>query len=117
MKVNLILDENNVIQSAITYPLDENGILVEIEDYTLIHCGISKYENNTIYLNDEEYNKQQEWEKVCDEIETLKKELKDSDYQCLKHIDGELTDLEYQPIKEHRQALREKINELEGGLK
>ena len=43
----------------------------------------------------------------------LRKLLADSDYYCLKHADGALTDEEYAPIKAQRQAWRDEINSLE----
>lgn len=39
-------------------------------------------------------------------------ELKSSDYKALKYAEGQLTEVEYAPIKAERQALRDKINEL-----
>lgn len=49
------------------------------------------------------------------EISLLKQQLADSDYKCLKHSDGALTDEEYEPVRKMREELRRKINELEGG--
>lgn len=50
------------------------------------------------------------------QITNLKSQLAASDYNCLKWVEGHLTDEEYQPIKEQRQELRDKINELENLL-
>lgn len=50
------------------------------------------------------------------EIAGLKQILTSSDYKCLKHADGALTDAEYAETKEQRQKLRDKINELETEL-
>lgn len=49
------------------------------------------------------------------EIQLLKQQLAESDYKCLKHSDGALTDEEYEPVRAQRAELRRKINELEGG--
>lgn len=49
-------------------------------------------------------------------VAELKAELSATDYKCLKWMEGELTDDEYAPIKERRQGLRDRINELEGSL-
>lgn len=46
-------------------------------------------------------------------IRQLKKELRDTDYQAIKHFEGCLTDYEYEPIKIQRQAWRDEINDLE----
>jgi len=46
-------------------------------------------------------------------ISRLKTWLANTDYQAIKHSEGELTDEEYAPIKAQRQAWREEINRLE----
>ena len=43
-------------------------------------------------------------------------ELKNTDYKLLKHLDGEITAAEYEPIKAQRAALRASIRELEAIL-
>lgn len=55
-------------------------------------------------------------EEIEQQITDLKAQLAASDYNCLKWVEGHLTDDEYQPIKEQRQELRDKINELENSL-
>ncbi|MCD8208532.1 MAG: hypothetical protein LUD72_11385 [Bacteroidales bacterium] len=47
------------------------------------------------------------------EITACRQLLAQSDYQCLKFAEGQLTEEEYEPIKTKRQELRDKINELE----
>lgn len=47
------------------------------------------------------------------EIETLKQQLADTDYQAIKYAEGQLTAEEYEPIKTQRQEWRDRINELE----
>ena len=47
------------------------------------------------------------------EIEVLKQELSETDYKCLKYVDGALSEEEYATVREYRQSLRDKINELE----
>lgn len=47
------------------------------------------------------------------EIETLKKQLSDTDYQAIKFAEGWLSEEEYAPIKAERQEWRNRINELE----
>lgn len=47
------------------------------------------------------------------EINALKQLLSNSDYQAIKHSEGEMTDKEYAPIREKRQRWRKRINELE----
>ena len=53
---------------------------------------------------------------IKSQIARLKFELHKTDYLALKHSEGWLTEEEYAPIKAHRQALREEINELQAEL-
>lgn len=50
------------------------------------------------------------------QILELKQMLDDTDYQAIKYAEGWLTDEEYAPIKEQRQAWRDEINRLENVL-
>ncbi len=47
------------------------------------------------------------------EIARLKKELQESDYKAIKYIEGFISKEDYEPIRLHRQSLRERINLLE----
>ena len=47
------------------------------------------------------------------EIKELKQKLADTDYQAIKYAEGQISEAEYQPIKEERQMWRDRINELE----
>lgn len=47
------------------------------------------------------------------EIEQLKQQLSETDYKAIKYAEGWYSYEEYAPIKAERQALRERINELE----
>lgn len=49
-----------------------------------------------------------------DAINELKKHLSDTDYQAIKYAEGQITEEDYAPIKEQRQAWRDEINRLEG---
>ena len=50
-------------------------------------------------------------------INELKKLLSSTDYQAIKYAEGLITEEEYLPIKNQRQAWRNEINELEKELK
>ena len=50
-------------------------------------------------------------------IVSLKNRLKATDYQAIKHAEGELSSEEYAPIREQRRQCRAEINELEAQLK
>ena len=54
-----------------------------------------------------------EIEGIQSEISALKQLLANSDYQALKHADGELSNEEYAEMKEKRQQWRDRINELQ----
>ena len=47
------------------------------------------------------------------EIEQLKQRLAETDYKAIKYAEGWYNDEEYAPIKAEREALRERIRELE----
>ena len=46
-------------------------------------------------------------------ISILKNELAESDYKAIKYAEGWYSEEEYAPIRAKRQALRNRINELE----
>ena len=47
------------------------------------------------------------------EILDLKEKLSETDYQAIKHSEGEITNAEYELIKQRRREWRRRINELE----
>ena len=47
-------------------------------------------------------------------IAELKQKLAETDYKCLKYVDGAISDEEYAEVRAYRTELRRKINELEG---
>ena len=49
-------------------------------------------------------------------IAELKKNLKETDYQAIKHSEGVISDSEYAPIKTQREEWRMLINEYENQL-
>ena len=57
-----------------------------------------------------------EKEQLQNELFETKSELQASDYKALKFAEGYYTKTEYAPIKEERQELRDKINEIEAKL-
>ena len=50
---------------------------------------------------------------IIPQIIALKEELSASDYKAIKYAEGLITIEEYEIIKAERQAIRDKINELE----
>ena len=51
------------------------------------------------------------------QIDSYKAELSASDYKAIKFSEGLISAEDYEPIKAHRQALRDEINRLEEELK
>ena len=64
-------------------------------------------------LDSEKLRAKEEKQELIDE---LKKQLSALDYHTLKHVDGAMTDEEYEPIKQQKIAYRAKINELEAQM-
>lgn len=54
---------------------------------------------------------------IIPQIMALKEELSASDYKAIKYAEGLISVEEYEPIKAERQALRDRINELENNLR
>lgn len=74
-----------------------------------------EYENATKpAMIDEPFNAEKA--SIEAEINTLKYELSETDYQAIKYAEGWISEEEYAPIKAHRQLLRDRINELEKAL-
>lgn len=53
---------------------------------------------------------------IIPQIMALKESLSASDYKAIKFAEGLISAEDYEPIKAERQALRDKINELEKQL-
>ena len=51
------------------------------------------------------------------EILECKSQLSATDYKAIKFAEGLISVLDYEPIKAERQALRDRINELEAQLR
>lgn len=58
----------------------------------------------------------EEQKALLNEINNLKEQLSSTDYKAIKYAEGWLSAEEYALVKEERQTLREKINELEGKI-
>lgn len=87
----IITRDGEIIQ----YFLRKNGVVVKDGDFSI--CL--------------EYNEEQK--KQFERISELKTLLSESDYKAIKFSDGVLTEEEYAPIREKRQAWRNEINEIE----
>lgn len=79
-------------------------------------------DENYIQITEEEFNTLTYVEPVVideeaiareQEIQSLKEQLKATDYQAIKYAEGWISEEDYAPIKASRQAIRDRINELE----
>jgi hypothetical protein len=117
MKINYILNADNTIKTWWKIPFDENAPFIEVPEGTTIYSNADKVIDGKFVRDNEAIEallaeKQAKLEKAR-RIAELKKLLADSDYICLKHADGEITDEEYAAVKAQRHAWRVEINELE----
>lgn len=55
-------------------------------------------------------------QRIVDEVNSLKRQLSETDYMAIKHSEGWITDEEYAPTKALRQTYRDRINELENEI-
>jgi hypothetical protein len=95
--------------------LDEAVECDDIEQVTLHKTKLKSVENGKAVLdNSGDYTESHKRAMKNGRIMELKKLLSDTDYMCLKHMDGALTDAEYAKTKAQRQAWRDEINQLEG---
>ncbi len=107
MKVNLQLDENNIIIGFSIIPFDEKLPILEVNDpYKEIQVGVDSFIDSKLIKGTPK-------EDIYGKILELKKKLADTDYKLMKFMEGQLTEEEYEPIKQQRQAWRNEINELE----
>ena len=107
MKVNLQLNENNIIIGFSIIPFDEKLPTLEVNDpYKEISVNVDSFIDGKLVKGTPK-------EDTFGRILELKKKLADTDYKLMKFIEGELTEEEYAPIKAQRQVWRNEINELE----
>jgi len=92
--------------------LDDNAI--EVSEEVLSQIGKTKcfdIKNNCVI--DCDFSKQIASQKTIEKINSLKKQLADTDYKVLKFFEGEMSDEQFEPVRELRSSLRQKIKELE----
>ena len=117
MKINILADENSIIISWTSYPIDENKPILEIQDPETIHLGFDKFIEGKLVRDSKNYKKALLLHEKSCRIDTLKKKLSESDYKLFKYLEGELSEDEYQKVKADRQSWRTEINQLEEELK
>lgn len=107
-------------------PAPQGGFLVNLRPITnegVTICGQTLLDHEPTKAEIEELTAQWDAEEnerhkanVRDEIKSLKGELDSSDYKAIKYAEGLIKEEDYAPIREARQALRDRINELEKEL-
>lgn len=116
MKANILISKNNIIEGVRTYPLNSNDIIIEIESLDDIHVGYDSYIDGKVIKN-RRYDIDKNNMTIVVKIDELKKKLQETDYKCLKYVDGALSKEEYEEVKKLRQSYRDEINKLEATLK
>lgn len=112
MKVNLLLDDNNVVRGFRSSPYDPSLPAVDVEDPRGdILIGVDTFVDGELVKGRPLGSAE-----AFAEILSLKKKLADTDYQAIKNLEGELSDDDYASVKEQRREWRAKINELEAKL-
>lgn len=106
MKIYLLLKDT--IITGYSYSELPETIEVEIENPNSIKLGIDAYVDGKIISNEIPAAQVK-----AARIRELKGLLAESDYLCLKHADGALSDEEYAETRAQRQAWRDEINSLE----
>lgn len=115
MKVNIIVNVDNVITDVITKPLKNSFPTIEISSLSDIHVGHDKFIDGKVVkvIDDETSRKNID---IIKQINENKHYLSSTDYKLFKYLEGSLSEKEYLPIKDKRQKARDTINKLEREL-
>lgn len=113
MKINYVLDDNNVIIGWSSFPFDENQPYIEIEEPDTIRVGIDKIINGVLEKDDNKYSQVERIAELDTKIQKFKLLLAQSDYKLYKFMDGAMSEEEYAPIRAQRKNYRDAINQLE----
>lgn len=104
------------------YPYDLTDVFGEIdvdaEQYNATLCTPPHYSWRVVdgCLVNERYEETPSKELIDFQIKNLKSQLAATDYQAIKYSEGRMTEEEYAPISQQRQAWRDEINNLEKEL-
>ena len=120
MEENKFLVEPSGDFSCLLYPDRINPTyLISQEEFDLLMVHqlkwnkIEEEETWSWELIENDPTEEFEHNRILARIEELKQLLADSDYKAIKHSEGLISDEEYEPIKEQRQAWRDEINSYE----
>lgn len=115
MKVNIIVDSNNIITDVITYPLKDIYPIIEINSLKDITVRYDKFKDGKI-IKSKTLSANMQRSNLQEQIEIKKQYLKQTDYKLFKYLEGCLSESDYEKYKEERQKARDIINELEEQL-
>jgi len=111
-------DENGWVCNRHPYNLTDAIGEMEVDDETYMKTLSTSAHFSWRVVNgelvNERYEETPETEVKENRIRELKRLLADSDYQAIKYAEGRLSEQEYTPIGEQRQAWRDEINRLQG---
>lgn len=115
MKVNIIVDSNNIITDVITYPLKDTYPIIEINSPKDIAVRYDKFEDGKVIKSSVPAANIKRRD-LQGNIELKKRYLRETDYKLFKYLEGCLSEAEYKECKEARQNARDAINLLEEQL-
>lgn len=113
MKINIDIDETGVIRSWRKRPLRDGEPVYDVKDPYRIRLGFDRLVDGEIVRDEAGYKAALEKQVKRVRIQFLKSELAKSDYKALKHLEGELSDEEWEETKRQRREWRDEINRLE----
>lgn len=119
-KINYTVNSENIITGWRRFPFYESEPYILIDNPDEIKIGFDKVINGKFVHDANAYQKELETQKNIslkyNRILELKRKLAASDYKAIKFAEGEISEIDYQPIREERKAWREEINILEAEL-
>ena len=105
----IVLTDEEFAQIGVTKRF-ENGVLIDIPQAELETMRLAQLEY------EQQLQRQAEIREIQDKIANAKSKLVETDYQAIKYFEGFISEADYAPIKEQRQAWRDEINALEAEL-
>ena len=105
----IVLTDEEFAQIGVTKRF-ENGVLIDIPQAELETMRLAQLEY------EQQLQRQAEIDEIQRKISEAKAKLSQTDYQAIKYFEGFISETDYAPIKEQRQAWRKEINVLEAEL-
>ena len=104
---------------------DDNYLVIEdntelanklIDNYPYVSLVVENGVIKDVTIDTEAKTAHETRDNILAQIETLKKNLINSDYKAIKYAEGQISEEDYQPIKQQRQNWRNEINNLESHI-